>query len=291
MKLLLTIACVVLCHLATYGQETSSAFDEYFELTIEARQSLDQEQHEEALRLFEEAFAHVAMPKYYDVKTAITAADYLGLRTISAMYQRLLASNFGYILGADALQDSVLHSELNPALHRLKQEYYDALDSVYVVQLADLLRRDQAIRKSGGVIYENNINSDSLRTLELLDLISKHGFPTPDRVGLRGYNSAMLIFLHADFDLDNALLGSFLYEHVFNGNVDPKDYASIIDRRCNFRGEKPYFYQVPIGYDDLSNQEKETVKQRRREIGIRDVLETMVVERLPNGDIRVNYKY
>lgn len=73
--------------------------------------------------------------------------------------------------------------------------------------------------------------------MRLWRLIQERGFPSAYRVSMKAYNKAQLIFLHADFDFNNVLLGDLMQSYVMHGEMDPRDYAGIIDRRCNFRGE------------------------------------------------------
>ena len=101
----------------------------------------------------------------------------------------------------------------------------------------------------------------------------------------------MRILIHADFDLKNELLGKLMLDNVMNGKLDPMNYARIIDRRFNFRGERPYYNQVPFGYDKLTDQQKKDISERRRKIGLRSVEESMAIEILPNGDMRTTFKY
>jgi len=202
-----------------------------------------------------------------------------------------MAEIYGIIPSAKTIEDvaflqslqNEFATEIALAESQRDQEYISVLDS--------LGNEDQAIRQNGAFEYINGINTDSLRTVHLLLLIKERGFPEERKVGKWGYNNAMRIFIHADFDLKNELLGKLMLDNVMNGKLDPMNYARIIDRRCNYRGERPYYNQVPFGYDKLTDQQKKDISERRRKIGLRSVEESMAIEILPNGDMRTTFKY
>lgn len=274
---------------AMAGQEID--FASYYEQAIQARYAMDQQDSVEAIDLFQRAFDDVEIPKYYDLRDALSLAQDVGRTDLVERYLFRLVQLYGNRRAINLIQDSVQRNRLSEQVDSVYSFFLRGLDSFYIQKLDAMYGADQAIRKGGSVLYENNINSDSIRTMQLVQLIDERGFPSPKKVGLRGYNNAKLIFLHADFDLHNQLLGDLIRLHHRMGNLDPRDYASIIDRRCNFRHEPPYYYQVPMGYDSLTKDEKEVVKRRRKSIGLRDVEDCMVIEMLPNGDIRTHYRY
>lgn len=266
-------------------------YSKYFELTVESRDLLDEEKYQEAKKLSDEAFNLVNLPPFRDLEIGVKIA--LKLKDTSSVfsYCSQMAKNYGRIPGLRIISDTAFlekledqfENEMNIAIANYNVTYSSIIDS--------LNEEDQSIRKAGPPIYKDGINTDSLRTMHLLSLIEKYGFPERSIVGSWGYNNAMSIFLHADFDLNGTLLDQLLLENVMNGKMDPMNYASIVDRRCNFRGERPYYYQIPVGYNELHQNDKEIITARRRKIGLRSVEKSLDIEILPNGDMVTKYKY
>ena len=266
-------------------------FTQYYELTIQARELLDKQDYSAAIKASELAFSLVDCPASRDLEKAVEIALKMKDTLLVKKYCRTMAEIYGIIPSAKTIEDENF-------LQSLQNEFATEIalaesqrDQFYISVLDSLANEDQAIRQNGAFEYINGINTDSLRTFHLLSLIKERGFPEERKVGKWGYNNAMRILIHADFDLKNELLGKLMLDNVMNGKLDPMNYARIIDRRFNFRGERPYYNQVPFGYDKLIDQQKKDISERRRKIGLRSVEESMAVETLPNGDLRASYKY
>jgi len=266
-------------------------FTQYYELTIQARELLDKQDYSAAIKASELAFILVDCPASRDLEKAVEITLKMKDTLLVKKYCRTMAEIYGIIPSAKTIEDENF-------LQSLQNEFATEIalaesqrDQFYISLLDSLGNEDQAIRQNGAFEYINGIDSDSLRTVHLLSLIKVRGFPEERKVGKWGYNNAMRIFIHADFDLKNELLGKLMLDNVMSGNMDPMDYAHIIDRRCNFRGERPYYNQVPFGYDKLTDQQKKDISERRRKIGLRSVEESMAIEILPNGDMRTTFKY
>jgi len=266
-------------------------FTQYYEYTIQARELLDKQDYSAAIKASELAFSLVDCPASRDLEKAVEITLKMKDTLLVKKYCRTMAEIYGIIPSAKTIEDenflqslqNEFATEIALAESQRDQEYISVLDS--------LGNEDQAIRQNGAFEYINGINTDSLRTVHLLLLIKERGFPEERKVGKWGYNNAMRIFIHADFDLKNELLGKLMLDNVMNGKLDPMNYARIIDRRCNYRGERPYYNQVPFGYDKLTDQQKKDISERRRKIGLRSVEESMAIEILPNGDMRTTFKY
>ena len=266
-------------------------FTQYYEYTIQARELLDKQDYSAAIKASELAFILVDYPASRDLEKAVEITLKMKDTLLVKKYCRTMAEIYGIIPSAKTIEDvaflqslqNEFATEIALAESQRDQEYISVLDS--------LGNEDQAIRQNGAFEYINGINTDSLRTVHLLLLIKERGFPEERKVGKWGYNNAMRILIHADFDLKNELLGKLMLDNVMNGKLDPMNYARIIDRRCNYRGERPYYNQVPFGYDKLTDQQKKDISERRRKIGLRSVEESMAIEILPNGDMRTTFKY
>lgn len=266
-------------------------FTQYYELTIQARELLDKQDYSAAIKSSKLAFSLVEYPASRDLEKAVEIALKMKDTLLIKKYCRRMAEIYGIIPSAKTIEDENL-------LQSLQNEFAGEIalaeshrDQFYISVLDSLGNEDQAIRQNGAFSYENGINTDSLKTLHLLSLIKERGFPEERKVGKWGYYNAMKIFVHADFDLKNNLLGKLMLDNVMSGNMDPMDFAGIIDRRCNFRGERPYYYQFPMGYEKLPESQKDEISKKRRKIGLRSVENSMAIEILPNGDMRTTFKY
>ena len=224
-----------------------------------------------------------------DIITAVPELLHSPLNTsiLKRAQDKQLAEIYGSYPSARLLEDEELVNQLKPELEPIVEKTRSNFDTAYIKVLQTLYDKDQSIRQGGKVVYPNGINIDSINTHELLVEIEKLGFPSKDKVGYRGYRNAFIIFLHADFDIDNELLGDFLLEAVGRGEMSPGNYAEIIDRRCNYRGKDiPFVYhQVPFGYDELSEEEKAKVTAERKKIGLRSVDKSLKIIKHSNGDI------
>jgi hypothetical protein len=284
----LCASCTV--HLAS-TQAQADDFSTYYESTVRAREYYDQQDCQSANEALREAFRSVKYPAWRDLKKGVEIALCLQDSNLVREYCKTMASLYSILPGLDVFPDSIQYASIERELKEDIESANARFDADYAHVIDSLAEEDQKIRGHGPVIYADNINSDSVRTMRLLDLINSKGFPEQRKVGMRAYARAVLILTHADFDLNNALLGSMMYEHVMQGKMDPRDYARIIDRRCNFRGEPAIYYQVPMGFESLSAEEQEQVSLARRKIGLRSVYDSMTIEILPNGDTRAVYKY
>lgn len=287
------VILLLLIHSSFYFKSYAQADDyvSYFELTIEARTYLDKNDCQMAHKAIDSAFSFVKYPAWRDLKKAIQIGVCLKDSTVINKYCHLIAETYGLLPGLDVFNDSTQYSSIKNEFKEVIETRIERFDKEYIYVLDSLAIEDQKIRGSGPVIYANNINSDSLRTLRLLEVMSHKGFPNQMLVGMKAYGQATLILLHSDFDLHNEMLGTIMLENVMSGNMNPRDYASIIDRRNNYRGEAPLYYETPIGYDNLTEHEKEQITLRRRAIGLRSVEDSMSIQILPNGDIQTTYKY
>lgn len=117
-------------------------------------------------------------------------------------------------------------------------------------------------------------NADSVNISKLLNLIRLYGFPSEKTLGKDGYEHAFIILLHFDVDKDNLLLKPILDEALVKGDILPEDYAWIVDRRLSWgKNENPFYYQMPMGSEKLTETEIQEVNERRKKIGLRPLFE------------------
>ena len=286
---ILVILLIVLKYSATNAQEND--FAKYFELSITARDFLDSGKCNIAREYIDSAFSVVNQPSFQDLEKGVEIAMCLKDTQLVFEYCKMMAQTYGQIAGSKTIPEPAFLSFLQNKYEPLVNDAIAGFDTRYSSVLDSLHEEDQKIRGQGKVLYQNGINSDSLRTMHLIRLINNYGFPERSKVGIWGYNNACSVLLHSDFDHHNKLLGQLMLDCVMSGKMDAKNYASIIDRRCNFRSERPYFYQVPHGYERLTPAEKEVITTRRKRIGLRSVEKSLDVQILPNGDLEATHKY
>lgn len=258
----------------------------YYESCISARDSFESGNYVVAAQLFEQAIKSVENPYWGDIHQAIEAELILGNKQKVERYIFLLADKYALLPRKEDFDEhgSTLYQDMEEAFTARVEQAKTTFNQKYKRLIDSLLSVDQ---KRVADDYEYPKDQDSLNTACLLKAIEKYGFPSAARVGFKHYWKAEIILLHADFDLDNKLLGDLMYNAVGSGEMLPRDYAGIIDRRCNFGGRPYVYFEVPIGYDDLSASEKEAVTKKRSTIGLRSVEKSLEITILPNGDMRV----
>lgn len=115
---------------------------------------------------------------------------------------------------------------------------------------------------------------DSINVNLLLGLIKKHGFPSEKLVKKESYHNAFIILLHYDTDLENKILKPIIDEALIRGDINPEDYAWIIDRRLSWgQGKNQYYYFMPMGTETLTSKGISMINERRKKIGLRNLFE------------------
>lgn len=228
----------------------------------------------------------------FDVKHAISAAwsvrDTNRARELLYRY----VGTFGALPQNDSQIDAVISICDRKRLRAGKEYANNNFDAKWAHEIDSLISIDQKLRNRNyinGTLYHEGYNIDSLNTLRLVELISEKGLPTEQRVGSDRTFYVNTIFLHADFDKGNVLLGNLLKAYVLSGHYDPRAYAGMVDRRQKMYGLPPIYYQIPMGFDDLSDEEKKAIHELRQEIGLGSVSKSVSWKVLPNGDIRISY--
>ena len=176
-----------------------------------------------------------------------------------------------------------------------------AINLTYQKEIKALSKEDQRVRKRkyyrakdhltnlplrmGGVLKEKSDTTsnrflkskrlmeewwavDEKNIEELKALIKQKGFPSVERVGERTYQSAIVILAHYDMDRNNTILRPILKKALEAKELHPRDFAWIEDRRCINEGKAPYYYFMPFGIEQLSEEEKAIINQRRKSIGL-----------------------
>ena len=258
---------------------------EYYEMVNTAKDFRDAENYQESANTFLNAFKSVKRPLSTDLRKMMFVHNKLGNEDQVKFYAKQLAEIYGSYPSAILLEDEKLVNKLKIELKPIVEKTQNSFDTTYLNVLQKLVEKDKSIRKTGKTIYPNGVNIDSINTYKLLDEIKQRGFPSKERVGYRGYRNGFTIFLHADFDIENELLGDFLLKAVGRGEMSAGNYAEIIDRRCNYKNMPFRYHQVPFGYDDLSDDEKATIRAARKKIGLRSIEKSLKIITFPNGDV------
>lgn len=295
--LLKTTSLLAICTLILFScneKDKKVTYWEYYDLCLQAWDYYDEGKYDSASIAFNNAFELVKTPMITDYNKSIQTE--LKLKNIekATLLLKRLAKEHGYtprsIYFDSSEQKDSLEELVNDELdyfynETLNKEFESFIDSIYKV---DQNFRTQNEEKR--LTYPKDVNIDSLNTMALLGKIKIWGFPSSRNVGVWAYNKSFIILLHADFDLENDILGEILYEALSKGEMKPKSYAEIMDRRANFRGEEMIYYQVPWGYNSLIEEEKSEISRRRNKIGLRSVEKCIeFVEK--DGNLSVTFKY
>lgn len=129
---------------------------------------------------------------------------------------------------------------------------------------------------------------DSTNIHQLIKLMGEKGFPGERLVGAKGAEQAFFIMLHFDYDGNNKILEPYLNKAILSGNISPKNYAQIVDRRRINLKEDPMYYVIPFGYEKLTEEQKKEVDKKRASIGLLPVSKSQTIIRKKNS-IRVIY--
>lgn len=296
MKLILALFSAILllssCSKSFYSaspHKKNEIYWTYYELCNSARDSSFNQNYIHASKLFNKAFNSVKNPTKIDLNKAIKIELLLGNYSKVKKYSSLLAKKYGLFPPKEYFSKETknmyeeLQNKLKPIIEKTKLNF----NKEYMKLIDSLIHIDQNIRAQNKPNFNHPINYDSLNTHCLLKNIDKFGFPSADKVSNKYYFFAQVIFTHADFDKENNLLGDLLYDAVEQGMMSPSDYAQIIDRRCNFNGKPYVFFEIPLGYEKLDQEEKNKVTIRRKKIGLRSVEKSLKIITLPSGDIKV----
>lgn len=180
---------------------------------------------------------------------------------------------------------NLINKEYQSSINRLYKEdqlvrsnkFLNARDYIYkCTKSKDCDTTSQEYLKAIDLINKWN-STDSMVIADLLILIQKYGFPAERLVGLKEYNYATVFLLHYDTDQGNKVLQPILEEALIKGDIFPADYASIVDRRLAMYGKRPKYFEVPFGYDKLSELEKEEVDKERKLIGMSSIKDSRLI--------------
>ena len=213
-----------------------------------------------------------------------------------------------YLTQAIKLSKKLKQKELYKTLSDKLTTQRNKIDKEYVKEITTLGKSDQAVRTNKNMaardkyyncLKEKNCSDKELKELkitvskwrtidstdiyQLLALIKTKDYPSEKLVGTDACESAFAILLHFDADTNNHILKPILEEALHKGEIPPRDYAFIIDRREIFAGRPSYYYCVPFGIEKLSKDELTEVEKRRELINYGKISETQVIIKTKNS--------
>jgi hypothetical protein len=264
-------------------------YTEYYKLVNFAKDQRDSSNFQSAANLFSQAFSTIDTPFPKDLISAAKTEYSLAHHTKSIDYLKKAAA-IG-LIPADSflLKLSLNQPGLPKELAAIKDLLEQSHNRTYCALVDSLFLADQAARHSG-TIRTTMKQIDSSNTYCLLNYMTTHGFPSYKILGIENADKAFLIFLHADFDANNKILGNILYQAVLHGDFEPVHYAELCDRRNNFSGKPPMYYQIPFGYDQLSQIQKDSITTLRAAIGLRSVEKTIEYKFTANGNLQTRLR-
>lgn len=257
-------------------------FDAYYAHANKGNYYYYKEKYDSALVEFTQAFKHTGYIHAKYLNKAITSAKKIknktafnelnalktkqAERTINTVYKAKIDSLF-------KVDQTVVRSKPN---EKLRLEYLQCIEKNNC-DSSRMLFFKQHFKKQGLV--------DSTNIAELVRLIGEYGFPSEQRVGGATYEDAMIMLAHYDYDQGNKILQPILYAALKTGDMAPKDYGWIVDRRST--GD-PVYYIIPMGLQEKSKDEVEAIDQRRQSIGMPKIADSQVMIFKKNS-VRVKY--
>ena len=159
--------------------------------------------------------------------------------------------------------------------------YLNHADQNAIKIITRLYISDQYVRKN---VYKPNKKEewamhqlslvDSLGLNELMTYINAEGFPDRFEIGESAHQMLYVLLLHQLTDLGTSefsFYNKLLKSQLDVGNLDPEQYASIVDRHLSWGHNMPVRYGMyAIGIDgEFTNFERiDSLDYRRRRIGL-----------------------
>lgn len=157
--------------------------------------------------------------------------------------------------------ETVLNNESKIHKQNFNYNYKHQIDSMFI--------KDQTARKESG--HETMNQVDSMNMKALLKLIEQYGYPGEKIIGHESAFNAFIMLLHMDRDQNNQIFKPILDKAYNDGQLWPRGYAWIVDRRRAWGKEQlePYYYHMPSkNYDNFNIEQINEVNRRRDSIGL-----------------------
>lgn len=238
---------------------------EYYKLVRKAKVLEIDNKYDSALVVFKNAFKLVDFVHEKNLKAAIKVAKKLKKKDLELQYTdqlKLQKKNIdqSYV---DAINKII---KLDQSVRDAKHE---KIKLIYFNCVADTgCNKNQKEFMNAKVTMNHWWHVDSICIRDLLNLISEKGFPSERKVGYEASQSAYIVMLHYDLDKENKKLNPMLLEALSHGDIKPRDYGLIVDRRMIYANQEPVYYVAPFGLDKLTKQQTDEVDEKRIKIGL-----------------------
>lgn len=133
------------------------------------------------------------------------------------------------------------------------------------------------------------LRTDSLNIQILLSMFEEYGFLDESKIGYERFKTVYLLLLHFDKDTNNTILQPIFDKALVKGQINPYQYALILDRHLYVSELPQKYYAWPMLRADpkLSEEEIKQINNLREDIGIYGN-EIIISE--TRGHWRVSYK-
>lgn len=251
--------------------DTEIAYPEYYRNFNKINEYLNSGDIEIAITKFDSLSAKIPhVPSSHFFKIARICSEN-NLCDLSAKYlKKSLQNGQEYGMGIGTYKTIELCSkEIETVLKMEAQIHKQNFNMKYKSQIDSMFNADQKARTESD--YETMKVVDSMNMLTLLNQIEEYGYPGEKLIGHESAFNAFIMLLHMDRDKQNKVFKPILDEAYNNGQLWPRGYAWIVDRRRAWGDEKlePYYYHMPSKkYDSFNREQINEVNRRRDSIGL-----------------------
>jgi hypothetical protein len=285
MKRPITILLLFICSF-TYGQT-------YKSIIAQADGFYDSKEYQKSVDKFKEAFT-IEQKNAGDLYNAACAASLNGTKDLAFQWLNLALKN-GWTniehLKTDSdlvsLHDSKEWKDLLTKMQKEVDKKEANYDKPLRAKLLAIYNDDQPIRQQFiSAIKEFGYQSkqvdslgkvmqykDSINQVKVIEILDKHGWVGPDRVGETANQTLFLVIQHADLKTQQKYL-PMMREAVKNKNARANALALLEDRVALGEGRRQ-IYGSQIGQDNATNKsfvlpldDPDHVDQRRAEVGL-----------------------
>lgn len=260
-------------------------YTEYYRLIHIANKQKKAKNYDSAYSNYMVAFGKVKYIHKKNLESAIEVSKKIGKDSVvKALRHQLVQSekniNKNYVYQIEKLFD---------ADQMVRSKKYRKAQSFYLKCLRDTLCEKHTAKFNAAKLRCEKWRAiDSSNIHQLIKLINENGFPSEKMVGLKASENAFILMLHFDYDIENKILGMYLNSALSTGEISPRNYAQIIDRRLLNQKKNSLYFVIPFGYDNLTKEQREEVDLRRVAIGLNSVSESQIIIKKKHS-IRVIY--
>lgn len=293
MKPLLTLflICLVSANVCTQDDYIT-----YHNLVNQANRNWYEKDYRKSLAQYQEAFSLVGYVHSINYAKAARVAAKLEVYELTSSYFReALKRGYpsGYLEGKvfKKFRKTAEYRALISATKSIDGQLRGTFNEAYQRQIDSLHFIDQRIIRgneavTGFDLDQGLVYNDSLNFACLLRLIDTYGFPSEQNVGFMGYRKSWVLIHHSARLPQNHYYHPTLLAYVKSGAYMPENYCWVIDqgREVLDEGLIYYHWDVAKDVDKLSEQEKATINQNRKSVGMPEIDRIEVVKK-PDGKV------